>query len=55
MSPTRVRAAAKAGVSPAVPGACSYVEAVKRSGGPGELRLREPCLPLVLDAESADP
>ena len=33
MSPSRVRTAANAGVSPPVPGARSFAEANKRSGG----------------------
>src|SRR6476469_4540678 len=55
ISPSRVRAAAKAGASPPAPGASSCAEAIKRSGGPRELGGRKPRLPLVLDAKSTDP
>ena len=54
MSPSRVRAAAKAGARPPAPGARSCAEAIKRSGGPRELGGRQPRLPLVLDAEGVD-
>jgi hypothetical protein len=54
MSPSRVRAAAKAGASPPVPRARSCAEAIKRSDGPGELGGRQPRLPLVRDAEGVD-
>src|ERR1051325_9256631 len=40
-SPTRARAAAKAGPRPSPAGARSSIEAIKRSGGPGELGRRE--------------
>src|SRR5215216_4722202 len=53
MSPSRAREAAKADARPAVPGACSCAETIKRSGGPRELR-GQTGLPLVLDAEGAD-
>src|SRR3954468_16535544 len=55
ISPSRVRAAAKAGASPPVPGARSCAEAIKRSGGPRELGGRKCRLPVVLDAKSVDP
>ena len=54
MSPSRARAAANAGARPEPPDASAWAEAIKRSGGPGELRLREPGLPLELDAEGVD-
>src|SRR3954452_7198227 len=54
-SPSRVRAAANAVASPALPAARSCAEAVTGSGRAGEPGLREPGLALVLDAERADP
>src|SRR5207237_6675874 len=54
MSPSRLRAAAKAGARPPWAGTRSCAEAIKRSGGPGELGGREAGLSLVLDAEGVD-
>src|SRR6476659_2897233 len=55
-SPNRARAAEKAGASPAPPGprSCACAEPIKGSGGPRELRRREPGLAFVLDAEGVD-
>src|SRR5438309_50854 len=53
--PSRRRAAAKAGVtSPPRPGRVAISRTVG-SGGPGEVRGRQACLALVLDAEGIDP
>src|SRR3954447_15659473 len=49
--PSCDRAARRAGASPA---SHSAVAAITRSGGPGELGLRQARLPLVLDPEGAD-
>src|SRR6187200_3603495 len=54
MSPSRARAAAKAGARPAAPGERSSAEVIKRSGGPRELGGGEARLPLVGDAERVD-
>src|SRR6266508_2351863 len=54
-SPSRVRAAAKATARSPRPRSCSSAEAIKRSGGPGELGRRKACFSLVLDAEGVDP
>src|SRR5438093_2714028 len=53
-SPTRVRAAAKAGARPPRPGTRSCAEAIKRSGSPRELGGRETALSLIFDAEGVD-
>src|SRR2546423_7777249 len=53
-SPSRARAAANAGARPPRWGMRSCAEAIKRSGGPGELGRRESRLALVLDAEGVD-
>src|SRR5262245_2451438 len=52
-SPSRERAAAKAGPAPAV--GRSGAAAIKASGRPGEPGLRQPGLALVLDPERVDP
>src|SRR2546425_1756931 len=53
-SPSRARAAAKARERSPRPRTCSCADAIKRSGGPGELGGREAGLSLVLDPESVD-
>src|SRR5438067_6635010 len=53
--PNRARAAENAGASPLRAGTRTCAGTVTRSGGPGEVGLRETGLALVLDAEGVDP
>src|SRR5437764_14815555 len=53
--PNRARAGENAGASPRRAGTRTCAGTVTRSGGPGEVGLRETGLALVLDAEGVDP
>src|SRR5512132_1110573 len=53
--PTLVRTTAHAGITLArAAGTAACAEVLKRSGGPGELGVRQPGFPLVLDAKRVD-
>src|SRR3954462_6617222 len=54
-SPSWTRTAANAGRSPVSADLSADAAPVMASGGPGEVRLGQPRLPLVLDAEGVDP